>query len=237
MSNFKEINADQASGAINALGSLYGIAGSALDSKKGKPTLVGGYMKGAGKGMAMGAQLGSAFGPVGTGIGAAAGMAIGGISGAVGANKEQERIRIARLTEHRLGLQNESTTLQDDGEGEGLSYYRNGGVLKRALQVHGGKFKSLNSMAVKVEGNSHEDGGVAVPGQAAEVEGGETISGDYVFSDRLGFAKSHETLMRPLGKIEAKAPTRERVNSIKDILRRENELKQKQELVKSLING
>ncbi len=66
-----------------------------------------------------------------------------------------------------------------------------------------------------------------------EVEGGETIKGDYVYSKELGFAQLHRPIMKAKGKIEAKPATRERMNSIKLLNEKEGMLEQAQEFFKS----
>lgn len=229
--NFQTINAaakaDPAkfSGQAQGVAAGVGLIGGYLD--RNKPTLGGGALKGGAQGAAMGAS----FGPIGVAVGAGLGAA----AGVIGASAEQRKLREAREAALAAQQRNELTTLQAGDESTGTGYYRNGGLLRNALQVRGGQFRPLSERSVEVQGNSHEEGGVMVPGQNAEVEGGETISDNYVFSDRLGFAHSHKKLMKPLGAIEGKAPTKERLNSIKDIMQREHELKLKQELVKSLL--
>lgn len=97
-------------------------------------------------------------------------------------------------------------------------------------------FKRTSSSTAEVHGPSHENGGVPVPGMNAEVEGGETLAGDYVFSDELGFAKLHKPIALAKGKIEKKPATRERLNTLKLLNEKENNLKLMQEYVKSKNN-
>lgn len=97
-------------------------------------------------------------------------------------------------------------------------------------------FKRTSSSTAEVHGPSHEQGGVPVPGMNAEVEGGETLAGDYVFSDELGFAKLHKPIALAKGKIEKKPATRERLNTLKLLNEKENNLKLMQEYVKSKNN-
>jgi len=68
--------------------------------------------------------------------------------------------------------------------------------------TNGGSLNKLNSSTVEVEGNTHAQGGVQIPG--AEVEDGETISNGFVFSDKLGFSKLHKPIAKALGKLEKK---------------------------------
>ncbi len=97
-------------------------------------------------------------------------------------------------------------------------------------------FKRTSSSTAEIHGPSHENGGVPVPGMNAEVEGGETLAGDYVFSDELGFAKLHKPIALAKGKIEKKPATRERLNTLKLLNEKENNLKLMQEYVKSKNN-
>ncbi len=98
-------------------------------------------------------------------------------------------------------------------------------------------FKRTSSSTAEVHGPSHEQGGVQVPGMpGVEVEGKETLAGDYVFSDELGFAKLHKPIARAKGKVEKKPATRERLNTLKLLNEKENNLKLMQEYVKSKNN-
>jgi len=95
--------------------------------------------------------------------------------------------------------------------------------------MSGGKAKALSSDNAELQGNSHAEGGIDIPDTGAEVEGGETTKGNYVFSKKLGFAAVHKPLAVAKGKIEKKPPTAERVSSIKRLNMRENELATLQE--------
>lgn len=97
-------------------------------------------------------------------------------------------------------------------------------------------FKRTSASTVEVEGPSHENGGVPVPGMPAEVEGGETLAGDYVFSKALGFADLHKPIARMKGKVERKPATRERLNTLKLLNEKENNLKLQQEYTKYKLN-
>lgn len=125
-------------------------------------------------------------------------------------------------------------------------YYANGGEMTKfaksgtditaplaSMFMAGGKAKSLSSDNALMVGPSHAKGGIQIPGMNAEVEGGETTKGDYVFSKRLGFADLHKPLATTKGKIELKPLTQDRLNAIKLINKREMELQQAQEIVKS----
>lgn len=89
-----------------------------------------------------------------------------------------------------------------------------------------------SSDGVEVQGPSHENGGVPVPGTNAEVEGEETMKDNFVYSAQLGFAAMHKPLMRAKGKIEKKPASPERVNAIKLINEKEDQLAMAQEYFK-----
>lgn len=116
-----------------------------------------------------------------------------------------------------------------------VDYAANGGRISRKYRT-GGTLVQKSSDGVEVQGPSHAQGGVKVPGTRAEVEGGETIKDDYVFSKDLGFADMHKPLMTAKGKIEKKPATPDRINAIKMITRQENMLKASQEAFKKQNN-
>jgi hypothetical protein len=95
-----------------------------------------------------------------------------------------------------------------------------------------GEAKPMSSDTAEFVGPPHEDGGIQLPNVNAEVEGKETSTGDYVFSDRLGFAKLHKKLAKAMGKIESKVMSPERVAAMKFLKGQENNLKMRQEFVK-----
>jgi len=101
-------------------------------------------------------------------------------------------------------------------------------------QVQGGTATPLNNSAAQFNGPSHAEGGIQIPGKSAEVEGGETTNGDYVFSEQLGFAKLHRPIAKAIGVIEKKTLSPERVASIKYLKDKENNLKLSQEYVKQM---
>lgn len=124
----------------------------------------------------------------------------------------------------------------------GSQYYAVGGplsrnYLSRTMQADGGSLTPMNGDAVQVNGPDHEDGGVGLPGQQAEVEGGETMQDNFVFSKRLGFAQEHARLQKAIGRIEdKKVMTPERVNSIKRMNERSENLKLSQEYFKHVLH-
>jgi hypothetical protein len=119
--------------------------------------------------------------------------------------------------------------------GNELTGFATGGQLDAPLSrkyMQGGYARSLSSDGTEILGNSHRQGGVKIPEAGAEVEGGEVTKGNYVFSDRLGFAKEARKLATAKGKIEQKPMTEERVNSIRLLNRKENQLILAQEYFK-----
>lgn len=112
----------------------------------------------------------------------------------------------------------------------------NGGVIEAPLSrmyMNGGMARSLSSDGTELIGRSHENGGITVPDMGAELEDGETTKGNYVFSDKLGFAGVHKKLAAAKGKIEQKPVTRERLNSIRLLNNKENQLMLSQEYLRS----
>lgn len=122
--------------------------------------------------------------------------------------------------------------------GKGKFMKANGGPLAKSyMRAQGGSLKQLSYENVEVEGPSHENGGVQLPEQNAEVEGNETIHNDFVFSDRLGFADAHRTIAKAIGKIEKKGVmTPERVNAMERLETRQENLKQTQEYFKKMLS-
>lgn len=121
----------------------------------------------------------------------------------------------------------------------GAELYASGGFLhNRYASMHagGGELNPMSSNSVEVAGPTHEQGGVQLPQLNSEVEGGESIQGDYVFSDRLGFAPIHKKLARAIGKIEKKPSTPDRLNALKRLHQSVENLKQQQEQVREQYN-
>lgn len=100
----------------------------------------------------------------------------------------------------------------------------------------GGNLIPTSSSTTEVKGPSHEQGGVQLPAQKAEVEGGETLAEDYVFSKELGFAKLHKPIAKAKGKIEKKPATPERVKALELLNKKEERLKATQEYFKQQLN-
>lgn len=110
--------------------------------------------------------------------------------------------------------------------------------LTRNTRTQGGSLSPLDKDSAVINGPSHEQGGVQLPEQGAEVEGGETMQGDFVFSDRLGFAQEHKRLASAIGRIQGKGvQTPEKVNSIRRMQDRVQQLALSQEYLKHILSN
>lgn len=121
------------------------------------------------------------------------------------------------------------------GYGPALASKAMGGKLASAYnntKAIGGTITPQSSDGALVQGQAHSKGGVKLPAKGAELEGGETMKDDYVFSKELGFADIHKPLLKSKGIIEQKPATPERINALKLIERKENELILAQEYFK-----
>ena len=74
-----------------------------------------------------------------------------------------------------------------------------GNIPTRAM---GGQVQPMSSQDVKFNGPSHANGGIKLPKQGVEVEGGETANKGFVFSKKLGYAQKHEAMAKKMGKAE-----------------------------------
>lgn len=109
--------------------------------------------------------------------------------------------------------------------------------LTRSTKVEGGSLTPMSDDSVAINGPSHAQGGVQLPDQGAEVEGGETMKGNFVFSDRLGFADEHKRIAGAIGKIQSKGVmSPDRVNSIRRLQDREQKLALSQEYLKHILS-
>lgn len=122
-----------------------------------------------------------------------------------------------------------STPEYPGGQWEGEKYNKNGKFIR---YQNGGRLKPLAPGISKVQGPSHEEGGVKFPELNAELEGGETISGDFVFSKDLGFAKVHERLAKSMNKNSKRPLTVLNKQTAEAMSRKEGFLKIYQEQVK-----
>lgn len=141
-----------------------------------------------------GASIGSMIAPgIGTAIGAGAGALLGGISSFVSTkkqNKEIEKQNEAVNVQRRDAMRDRDRLIKGNAAsmGFGLNYYRYGGKLP--TYQDGGVLQEIAPNTQEVVGPSHEQGGVAVSmaegtPPIAEVEGGEIIKDEKVFSDKL----------------------------------------------------
>lgn len=228
------------------LGSIIGLLGNTANSldpgnEYGKQSTATNLMKGA----ATGAQLGTAIAPgLGTAIGASAGL-IGGFFMDKKQKKQQEQMQFNQsLMKQQQELNRSAAVIGNNpalvtGQ-PGTEFYKSGGFLKNRyydkIYASGGQIKSMSSSSAEVQGPSHENGGVDLPQYQSELEGGESIQNDYVFSDRLGFAPIHKRLAKTIGKIEQKPATPDRLNALKSLNQRVQELQQLQEMVRQQNN-
>jgi len=118
----------------------------------------------------------------------------------------------------------------------GGSLNRPGGLLQGPSIVSqpttGGDAEPLNSQSTEIVGRSHAQGGVKLPAMEAEVEDGETTTGNFVFSKELGFAKLHRPIAKAIGKIEKKPITTDRRNALQLLKGQEERLALSQEQLK-----
>lgn len=189
-----------------------------------------------------GAALGTSILPGwGTAIGAVVGAGVGWISGS---SQQRKYKRLTAEYSRARDMRNQQTTAARIGADPSIvygnpdsNYYANGGQLRGLGPVKNGSVEDLSYENVEFKGPSHEEGGIELPANQAEVEGQETMNNDYVFSKRLGFADAHRKLAKAAGKIEQKPQTPERVRSLELIEAKTAALRQKQELVKAYLQS
>lgn len=196
------------------------------------------------KGISSGASLGTAIAP---GIGTAIGTGVGAVAGYLNDRKarkaEKEMIFREQLAKQQQELNRSSAIIGNNpalvtGQ-PGVEFYASGGFLKGIydnIKTSGGKLKTMSTGSAEVQGPSHENGGVDLPQYSSEVEGGETIQNDYVFSKRLGFANIHKKLAKNIGKIEMKPATPDRLNALKSMNQQIQKLQQLQEQIRQQHN-
>lgn len=241
-----------------AASGVAGIANEVIDSSgKGDP-LTG--RKSIGSSIAKGAISGAATGTSilpgwGTLIGAVVGGAAGWISG--GSKRRKARAQMGNeINANRTDAINYSANLSASNPSlyqgyKGADYYgKYGGSMTKfgmggktdmsaplaTMYMNGGRAKSLSSDNAELIGNSHKQGGIHIPEMGAEVEGGETTVGDYVFSKKLGFADLHKPIAKAKGKIEAKPMTADRVNALRRLKGEEQSMMLSQEYFKHKLN-
>lgn len=222
--------------------SLLGTTADGLDpgNQYGRQTTATTTFKGA----TSGAALGTSILP---GVGTVAGAVIGGTLGYIKGNKAKKAENSMKfnqgLAEQQNQLKRSSAALSLDPAlvtgRPGEEFYASGGFLKNRYtltKAQGGLLKPMSEDSAEVQGPSHEQGGVDLPQFQSEVEGGESIQGDYVFSDRLGFAQMHKKLAKAIGKVEDKPATPERINSLRRMNKQIEDLKAQQEQVRQQYN-
>lgn len=197
------------------------------------------------KGALSGAAAGTSIMP---GIGTLAGGAVGALTGFISGNqarKQEEAMRFNQsLMERDQQLKRSAAVIAADPAlvtgNRGAEFYAHGGQLKKSyynsVKAVGGSLRPLSSNSAEVVGPSHQQGGVDLPQYNSEVEGGETLQGDYVFSDRLGFARRHRQLAKAIGKIEEKPATPDRINSLRRLHQSVENLKALQEQIRTQNN-
>jgi len=221
----------------------YGIIGDSLSQvydqvtptdqynvkSKGNAALVGG-LKGAGTGAAAGA----AFGPYGAAAGAIIGGTVGSIKG-LADRKKQVGLRTDFLNakDQAATLYGQQVLAQtSQGSYDNQIYAEHGGLIPIGKASKG--LIPLSSNTAEVKGPSHENGGVQITPRV-EVEGGETLSNNYVFSEELGFAQKHKPIAKQIGKLEKRPQDKITQSTIDRLKQREESLKVEQENVKDIL--
>lgn len=211
----------------------YGVKVGANKTRSNINAGISGGLKGAGTG----ASIGLTLAPVTGGLSVPIGAAIGGLVGADSAivknkraqefsEEDQALLEQQQNVVGRARLQNYDKT----GSNSNRIYAKYGGAVP-VKYFNGGNLTSLSEESQEVQGNIHEQGGVDIaPG--VELEGGETLKGDFVFSEELGFAQKHKPIARAIGKIEKKVPNTVTNNTIKILEQKEEALAQEQEAFK-----
>jgi hypothetical protein len=179
------------------------------------------------------------------------GFQLGGVGAAMGYFKAKQQQREDGWRRNYEGIMERKNQMDRSGAiissnpalvtgNRGAEFYASGGFLKQAyhnqMKAKGGSLSPMSRSSAEVVGPSHEQGGVDLPAFGSEVEGGETLQGDYVFSKRLGFADQHRKLARSIGKIEKKPATPERINSLKALYQSVQALQEQQEAIRQQNN-
>lgn len=176
--------------------------------------------------------------------GSFSGGTLGMIAGAINAGRQKKAETTLRSRENtamrqaQMG-QYQTRAMQDpylhSGNPGQDDYFATGGSLRTMYmqkKAHGGSLSQISSDTVEVKGPSHANGGVYLPEHNAEVEGGETIKGDYVLSKKLGFAQMHRPIAKAIGILEKKPVTNITTGSLERLRAKEQALMLMQEYVK-----
>ncbi len=177
-----------------------------------------------------GAGTGAAIGSVIPGIGTAAGAVVGGVIGGAGGVLENNKAQAFQTEEEKLA----EIASNNEGLAKLSLYDQTGSNNNQVYAKFGGSLKRLSNDSLEINGNSHENGGVSL-GQGVEVEGGETMNKDFVFSEELGFAQKHKPIARAIGKLESKVPNNITNDTIKFLKEKEANLKTQQEELKQML--
>jgi len=191
---------------------LAGQVGQAVDSNN---TGVGNALGRAG----LGAQVGSAFGPMGTVIGGAAGL-VGGAIESVFNSKEQDRQEI------ELKRQKESAVTAQLINNTGAAYSKGGKMNNLSSKlgvIGGGELQPISKDAVEVKANNPSQTD-SVELDNAFVDHNEVIDRkNRVFSDELGFAKLAKKLEKQKSNSSRFTASNERIEQQLDQLFQEQE--------------
>lgn len=157
------------------------------------------------------------------------------------AQKEWQRTNGPYEEQRKLEMQRSAFENSDFANGNRQTQlYKNGGGIRTNFLANqktiGGSMSPMSKDTTLAVGPSHAQGGIDLPNQNANVEGGETSSGNYIFSKELGFAKLHKPIAKSQGKIENKPATAERVNALNRLGAQTEQLKSLQELMKQKLN-
>lgn len=173
-------------GIGNALGNVTDAA--TIDengNKRNGEAAVSGVLRGAGTG----ASIGMALGPVGAAVGAGIGGIAGGI---VAANRNKKQLAeynknktLEAIGDSKMASQEYRAKIANyDTGSEPVGYFAKGGTAPiQALDK--------SSKTLKIHGRRHEQGGVTIGN--SEVERGEVIHGNKVFSNRLKVPGTNRT--------------------------------------------
>lgn len=180
-------------------------------------------------------SMGAALGP----WGALGGAAIGATTGLLGVQKNKD-MRAKLDAEEEMGRKDANTARVNSLDKTAFTgikdyeAYSSGGTLKQNYmgKSYGGNLKKLSADSAVVEGNSHANNGVKFPKAGVELEGGETIAGDYVFSKKLGFADLHKPIAKAIGKAEKQGDSVASQNTVTLLKQKEQQLIASQEQLK-----
>lgn len=177
---------------------LAGITDATTTDERGIQSKGGAIAGGALRFGGLGAKLGSVAGPIGTAVGAGAGAIVGGVIGAANNKKAKEAFNVENFkdSEGESMLATQLAKTKEDNYNKGVaqqSYFKKGGKLP---------FEIIGNQTVKVKGAKHEQGGVKIGN--SEVERGEVIHGDKVFSDRIKVRGNTRTYAEVATQVAAK---------------------------------